>query len=500
VREAAELLEEIRSSGKYVVVAGIGKSGTETAYRLKERGFKVFLIDEAVHEENLRTAEKLNDDGFDVCLGFGASDNVKRGSLLVVSPGIPPFSKIVKKAAESRIPLVTELDLAFLFMKEKPAAIVAVTGTNGKSTVASLIYEILKNRYKSTILAGNIGTPFITYVDEVRSDTGVVLEVSSFQLYYSSWIRFDLGVILNITPDHFDWHRSFEEYAESKFKMAELLSRDGKLILNAEDPVIYNRFRNSKESVRWFALSKEKPGINVDAFVEEGWIWIKENNEPRKLLKRNDFRLIGDHNTENLLASVLAARMLGVSIDGIVKGVNEYKPLHHRMEVFMEYGALRFIDDSKATNSDAAYRAVKSLHNRIVLLAGGRAKESDFSKLARALKDNGGAAVVFGEAGELLEEQFKKESVPVKRIGKMKNAVEFAFRAACLISQGYLPEEALVHASDYKPVKESCKGKEPVDVLLSPACASFDEFSGYAERGDRFQEIIKQTVDEISKE
>lgn len=500
MKKLAELLEEIKSSGKYVLVAGIGKSGTESAYRLKERGFKVFLIDENVNEKNLRTVEKLTDDGFEVCLGFSASNIVKRASLLVISPGIPPSSEIVKMALQVKIPIITELDLAFALLKEKPAAIVGVTGTNGKSTVASLIYEILKNQYDDIILAGNIGTPFISFVDKIRSSSRVVLEVSSFQLYYSSWIKFDLGVILNITPDHFDWHTSFEEYAEAKFRLADLLNSNGKLILNADDPVILNRFKNYCEPAFWFSLNKEKSGINIDAFLKDGWVWIKVQNELIKLLKRENFSLIGDHNTENLLASVLAANYLGVSKDKIVKGVSEYKPLHHRMEVFKTIGSLRFIDDSKATNSDASYRAVKSLHNKIVLLAGGRAKESDFSKLVIALKENGGAAVVFGEAGEILEAQFKKESVPVKRLKNMKDATEFAFRVACLISQGYQPEEALEFAIKYKPGRELCNGKEPVDVLLSPACASFDEFSGYVERGRRFQEIINLLVDGALKE
>jgi UDP-N-acetylmuramoylalanine--D-glutamate ligase len=481
------ILSRIKQSNGMVVVAGLGKSGLAASLLLKEQGYRVMAIDENVSDEILYRADILHQSGIDTCLGLAVEEKVKKASLLVVSPGIAPSSPVISKALESGIPVASEIDLAWVLKKTKPKMTLAITGTNGKTTVTTLLKFLLEQAGYKTILGGNVGDPLSQYATEITEDTFLVLEVSSFQLYFSFNFEPDVAAILNITPDHLDWHRDFDDYVQSKKHLIELLKDDGWLVLNLDDPVVatFEPFHNQK--LIWFSLKRnDLPNM---AYYNGKDAVLKINNQEVLRIERSLFKAIGNHNTENLLTALSLAWIAGIDQDQIRKYLPEYRLEPHRLQEVGRLGPIVFIDDSKATNSDASKRAVESFNGeRLICLLGGRAKEKDFTELVRSLKDAKAVAVLFGEARNVLAEQLSMFGVAYFLATNLKEATEVAFRLALGESAG----EKTDFETELNLLKEKLlpRLKERVVVLLSPACASFDEFSSYHERGEKFKEYI----------
>ncbi|MCX7832282.1 MAG: UDP-N-acetylmuramoyl-L-alanine--D-glutamate ligase [Actinobacteria bacterium] len=489
--ELKELFERIKKEQKTVIVAGLGRSGTDAALLLKKSGFRVVAIDQKVESSTLETASFLDSQGVDTCLGFSVEEKIKNASLVVLSPGIPPTSTIVQNARLANIPLYSEFDIAWSLLKSRPALTIAVTGTNGKTTVSSLIHSILEYNGKKSVLVGNIGTPLSSMVDSIDEKTYVVAEVSSFQLHYSRVFSPDVGVILNISPDHFDWHSSMEEYINAKKHLIDLVPDDGWLVLNAEDDYIKNFSARNGQKTVWFSSRKKNFSENC-AYIEDGIAVVKIEGKRVLGVDRKLFKGIGDHNTENLLAALASAWFAGIDEVPTRQAITDYVIKPHRLQkvISIANDTIVFIDDSKATNTDAAIRAVKSFDHRVVGLFGGRGKESDYSVLGDAIKSSGCIPVVFGESRDILRRDFEKVGLKVYSAKNLKEATEMAMKIAFLISSGSSVLDISKNLKEiYFKTKENLKQR--VTVLLSPACASFDEFSGYAERGDKFQQYVK---------
>lgn len=497
MKNLRELLKELKESQKKILVGGLGKSGYEASMLLAKKGFRVIAVDENVNEELIKKIENLDALGIETCIGLGAANRLKEASAVVISPGIPPSSGIVTGARQMRIPVFSELDLAWAFVKSRPAYTVAVTGTNGKTTVATLTYEIIHSKFEKTYIAGNVGSPLAALVGEIDSESNLVLEVSSFQLYYSFNIEPDVGIILNITPDHFDWHRSMEEYVESKKKLIDLVREGGWLILNADDEIVSSFNPRKDQKAIWFSAQRRDFSENC-AFLEGDDVVLKIKGQTVLRLKRSLFKGLGLHNTENLLASVAASWIRNIEADLIEKAVSSYNLQPHRLQKVFELlnGRIVFYDDSKATNTDAAVRAIESLNGPKVCLFGGRGKEKDYLRLASVAKDRDCYPVLFGEARNALKKDFEKVGLKVYTAPSLKEAVQTAVKIALYLSAG--SKEFRLERSLSEIYKETSGRSElEVKVLLSPACASFDEFSSYAERGDMFLKYVEEIRREI---
>lgn len=489
-----ELLNCIRDNNKKVLVVGIGESGFSCSSLLVRKGYEVYAHDENINERVLKRADELTELGVKCCLGQPDLKKINMFSLVVVSPGVPPFSPVVRTAVQNKIPVASELDVAWQLMNEKPLKTVAITGTNGKTTVTSLTYEILKSQNEKVMMGGNIGRPLSDMVDEVDSNTILVLEVSSFQLYYSFNFSPDAGAILNITPDHLDWHSSMEEYVESKKHLIDLVKPDGWLVLNAEDVHVRNFSPKGNQKVIWFSSKRTDVSENC-AFLRDERAVLKVKGKEVLKVDRSLFKGIGVHNTENLLASMSMAWICGAESKAVLEAITRYGLKPHRLQKVFEIhnGKIVFYDDSKATNSDATLKALESLEGNVICLLGGRAKETNYSDLGELIARKGCIPVVFGEAREILKRDIERFGVKVYEGENLEKAVYLATALAVSISAGIEPDLSTDPSVLFKKAKDLLK--KEVKVVLSPACASFDEFSGYAERGDRFLQYIKKIAE-----
>jgi UDP-N-acetylmuramoylalanine--D-glutamate ligase len=426
-------------TGKNVIVVGLGKSGVAAAKLCLARGAKVIGTDSA-------PAEKLSEDaralGTELVLGGHAGVDFKRANLIVVSPGVPDFPELT--AAElSGVEVIGELELATRFID---APIVAIGGTNGKSTTTTLVGDMFVAGGLKAFVGGNLGTPTAEAVG-VNYDV-VVLEVSSFQMERAQLFQPRVSVLLNITEDHLDRYASFLAYAEAKGNAFANQSPDDFAIVPEGDSDCLAQAKRGKAQLLRF-------GSYGDYVVSGRTVTESRSGEVFDL---ETSALHGRHNLENAAAAIAAARALDLSPVAIRKALAQFEPLPHRMTRVVSFGGVNFYDDSKGTNVGAAVTAVRGLSEmRGVLIAGGRDKQGSYEPLVSALEDKGRAIVVIGEAAERIASAVGSR-VPVSRATSMDDAVNQAFSRA-------LPGDA---------------------VLLSPACSSFDMFKSYAERGDRF--------------
>lgn len=447
-----------------IAVLGMGKSGVAMMKALREHGFNAVGFDENIDVIEKPEVLELRREGMRVCAGKFLEHSIRDASLIITSPGLPsshPFFQL-------GIPVISEVEAAFQLLHERPSTVIGVTGTNGKSTVVTLLGKIFEKTAK-TVVAGNIGNPLSGVLNSIDSATVLVLELSSFQLYFSYNLPLDVSVILNITPDHFDWHRDMDEYVAAKQKILEMPGELEFAVLNYEDDVVRETAKTTNRGIVWFSRS-EQPELHRQVFLKEGTVIYRDGSREEAMVERDLFRAQGEHNTLNLLAAVGVAVACGVPRQQIESGVLSFVPLPHRMQQFKKMGNTVFIDDSKATNTGAAVSAIKSLPGKKILLAGGKPKESSFGELVRAVAEQQAVLIAFGESRMLIAEACKQQGVKCVTAPTLKEAVD------------KLVELVRKHRPDY--------------VLLSPGCASFDEFSSYAERGSIFQQLIKERFDD----
>jgi UDP-N-acetylmuramoylalanine--D-glutamate ligase len=441
---------------KRVLVVGLGKSGIAAARFLKARGAQVTVSD--IRPAGLISElPALLDAGIMVETGSHGILTFRRQDLIVVSPGVPSNTPELTTVRAMGIPIIGELELGSEFLQGQ---VVAITGSNGKTTTTTLIGEIFKASGKLTLVGGNIGRPVVDMVAESTPETWSVLEVSSFQLETIQTFKARIALVLNITPDHLDRHGSFEAYAAAKTRITENQNSDDFLILNAEDEPTKLVAAKTKAQIYWFSPRRQ---VKQGAFVHGESILFraKEGGDVEPIMPVAEIPLAGAHNVENVLAAVCAARLAEVEAHVIREAVAAFHAVEHRLEFVRELNGVRWFNDSKATNVDATAKAVEAFPGGIWLILGGKDKDSDYSTLSPLLRARVKAVITIGSAAEKIESQLAGV-VKIERTGTMERAVAWARNEA--------------KAGDV--------------VLLAPACASFDQFENYEHRGRVFKQLV----------
>ena len=443
-------------AGKRVLVVGIGKSGLAAAHFLKERGARVTVSD-ARPATLIAELSSLLDEGFIVEAGSHGLLTFRRQDLIVVSPGVPMSTPELMTVRAIGAHIIGELELGAQFLRGE---IVAITGSNGKTTTTALMGEILKTSGRPTLVGGNIGRPVTEMVAESTAETWSVLEVSSFQLETIETFRPRIAVVLNITPDHLDRHGTFEAYAAAKTRITENQTGEDYLVLNGEDKNTQMVAAHSKAQIFWFSARRR---IKQGAFVHGESIFFAANEsaQPEPVMPVAEIGLAGRHNVENVLAAVCAARLAGVPSEVIRKAVAAFRAVEHRLEFVRELDGVRYFNDSKATNVDATAKAIEAFPGGIHLILGGKDKDSDYTVLTPLLRERVETVITIGSAAEKIERQLAGV-LKIERAETMDRAVALA--------------RANAAAGD--------------TVLLAPACASFDPFENYEHRGRVFKELV----------
>ena len=440
---------------KRVLVVGLGKSGVASALFLKAHGARVSVSDTKSGDELRNEIPVLLDHGITVETGGHGERTFRGQDLIVVSPGVPVDAPPLVQARSAGETVIGEIELAAQFL---PGPIVAITGSNGKTTTTTLTGEILTAGGIETLVGGNIGTPAITLAERARPETAIVLEVSSFQLETIQTFRPKVAVVLNVTPDHLDRHHTLEAYVNAKARIFENQQPSDFAVLNADDPTCVAMAARTKAQVFWFSRHKE---VERGASVRDGAILFRDTRGQQEVLQVSDIPLKGAHNLENVLAAVCAGALMGCAPDKIRQTVQNFKAVEHRLEFVATINGVDYYNDSKATNVDATIKALESFPANIHLILGGKDKGSDYTVLNDLLRQRVKRVYTIGAAAAKIESQLK--NVEVVHAETLENAIRKAHAVA-----------------------------QPGDVvLLAPACASFDQFKSYEHRGKVFKEIVK---------
>lgn len=443
---------------KKVTVAGAGISGIAAADLLTEAGASVTLYDGngELQEEEVRARLCREFCGNFVFGEF--SESLKRQTeLLVISPGIPVDSPFVEELRAAGVPVIGEIELAYLFSKGK---IIAITGTNGKTTTTALTGEIMRTYYENVLVVGNIGTPYTSLVRTTQETAVTVAEISSFQLETADTFHPDVSMILNITPDHLNRHHTMENYIAAKEAIAANQTKQDVCILNYEDEVLRAFGEQIKSRVLYFSSART---LEEGLYVEDGIIFYAHEGVAEYIIRVEELNIIGRHNYENAMAAIGAGIVMGVPLELIQKALHEFKAVEHRVEYVATKRGVKYYNDSKGTNPDAAIQAIRAMTGNTLLIAGGYDKGSEYDEWIEAFDGKVGYLVLLGQTKEKIAEA-------AKRLGVKNVVLCDTFQAAM--------EFCTAHAV-------------PGDtVLLSPACASWGMFKNYEERGRIFKEYV----------
>jgi UDP-N-acetylmuramoylalanine--D-glutamate ligase len=444
-------------NNKRVLVVGLGKSGVASALFLKARGARVTVSDSKSEEQFGDEIPTLLDHGIAVETGGHGERTFQGQDLIVVSPGVPVDAPLLVQARALGETVIGEIELAARFF---PGQIIAITGSNGKTTTTTLAGEIVSAGGHSTVVGGNIGTPAISLVENATEKTVAVLEVSSFQLETIQSFRPKIAVVLNVTPDHLDRHRTFAAYVDAKARIFENQQVDDFAVLNADDPTCESLAHRTQAQVFWFSRAKE---VKQGAYARDGRILFRDARGQREIMLVSEIPLKGAHNVENVLAAVCVGSLMGCSPEAIRQTIHNFKAVEHRLEYVATIRGVEYYNDSKATNVDATIKAIESFPANIHLILGGKDKGSDYSVL-----------------NELLKQRVKR----VYTIGAAAAKIESQIRGATEIVHAETLESAVKRAS--------VEAQAGDIVLLAPACASFDQFKNYEQRGRVFKEVVKE--------
>ncbi len=442
-------------SGKRVTVAGMGLSGAAAARLLRKQNAHVTLTDDKSEDELEEAMKTLEGIDVEYRLGRIDSDLLLDSDLVVISPGVPSDLPQVERARRAAVDVISEIELAYSFCD---APIVAVTGTNGKTTTTMLTHHIAAQAGLKAALAGNIEIPFSRVVGEGPFEV-VVLEVSSFQLENIRRFRPLVGVLLNISPDHLDRYRSVDDYTEAKLSLFRNQSAGDFAVLNRDDAAVARIAARVHSAKLEFSMREE---VEQGAFLRGNTLVVRFDGREEEVMDAGDIPLPGRHNIENVLAAIAATLPLKVSAKRCAQAVASFPGVEHRLERVREINGVLFVNDSKATNIGALEKSLESFDRPIILIAGGRGKKSDYRVLRPLIGKRVREMVVIGEDAPLLEDAFG-DIVPTRRAETLPEAVR---QAASLARSG------------------DC-------VLLAPACASFDMFLNYEHRGRVFKEAVE---------
>lgn len=470
---------DISSHGAAVI--GFGKTGKAVLDFLKEKTDKLYLFnDTAIPDQDLQLKQKYQNKGVTFLVGEDQFNRLKEVKVIILSPGVDGRTPRFNQLREKGIKIISEIELASSLLPID-VPIIAVTGTNGKSTTVSLVHHILKTNNIKSFLTGNIGMPLICQVDYIsrNTDSVVVIEVSSFQLEEINHFRPYIGVILNITPDHLDRYAGTAEYFSAKLNLVKNQERSDYLVLNGDDQVLRKHAHDDppvfgRARRLWFLRSSPKAsdaGMEIfsslhgeEIHLQLGGSSPSSNNMETVSLKGNPLR--GLHNLENILAAVTTVRLLGVSSKHIETSITSFRGLPHRMEPVGKIGGVEFINDSKATNVDAVLRSITSISGSMVLILGGKDKGGDFTVLGNAIRERVDRVLLIGQAAPSIRSQFSFIKDLEKKLDNVSDLEE-------AVKKGW-----------------QILGKNGGVVLLAPGCASFDMFNNFEHRGDMFKEEV----------
>ena len=443
---------------KRILVAGIGKSGISASLWLADKGADVTIADIKEEGDIDRDAlNRLRESGVRLELGAHRKETFINSDLIVVSPGVPLDMSVLMAAREKGVPVIGEMELASRLFD---TPIIAVTGTNGKTTAVSLLGEMIKKSGLKVFVGGNIGTPAMDYAAGERDGDYVLLEVSSFQLDTIEYFCPGVALLLNITPDHLERYPDFDAYVQSKLRLFKNQGKGSYAVLNDDDEALHRFNMSQGPSLLRYGITQD----NERHAYMEGKRLIARLPEKKEIsFDTGSFLLPGRHNIENLMGVVLCALVVGVDQEIIQGCISTFRGLPHRIEPVGNIKGIGFYDDSKATNVDAALRSIKSFERPIILIAGGRHKGGEYSPLVDAAREKVKTAILMGESRQLMADAFEGV-IPCVFAEDMKDAVSRAFSLAA----------------------------ENDVVLLAPACSSFDMFSDYAHRGNVFKMEVEK--------
>lgn len=449
---------------KKVTILGLGKSGVAAAQYLAARGAKVFVSESApADDERQAQAAEVERLGCKVELGGHSDDAVAFGCFVLTSPGIAPHSAVIQKARAHGKEVISDVELAW---RETKAPILAITGTNGKSTTCALLSFILEKTGRVAPACGNIGVPILSQLD--KKPDYLVAEVSSYQLEYTTNFAPKIAVWLNLTPDHVDWHQGLDNYRRAKQKLFANQQHNDYAVLSMDDPVVRTQLTRSEI----FPFSSE---MNLDnmvqaAFVSNDFLAYRIRARNRLVCAVSELQILGRHNIENALAAIACAAIVDVQPQEIENYIKQFKGLEHRLEYVATIDNVAYYNDSKATNPESAIKAIESFGaKKIVLIAGGRDKATSLDEFVHAVRKYAAAVILLGEAKERFEKALREGGFnDVHVVASLEEAVDLG-------------------------------GKLKLGpVVLSPACASFDMFKDFENRGRVFKDIVRARLDKMA--
>ncbi|WP_185864673.1 UDP-N-acetylmuramoyl-L-alanine--D-glutamate ligase [Blattabacterium cuenoti] len=449
---------------EFIVILGGGESGVGAALLAKKNGIKVFLSDSGIISNKYKNILIENNIPFEE---KGHTENmiVKNASKIIKSPGISKENYLIKKIYSLNIPIISEIEFGKNYIKN--SKIIGITGSNGKTTTSSIVYQILKNNKLNVDIAGNIGFSFSRKASISKKDI-YVLEISSFQLDDSHNFRSNIAVLLNITRDHLNrYDGNIDNYVSSKFKIATLQKKEDFFIYNYDDPIVRLGVKKYPILSQCIPFSiREK--LNTGFYIKNKILIQKKDREICffNLNKLQNIPIIGDHNLYNIIASLIISKILNINIDSIIPILLKLKPIEHRMENFANINGIKFINDSKATNVHAVFYALKSMNSPTIWIAGGEDKGNDYTEIISLVKSKVKAIICLGKNNKKIVNFFKNFISIILETESIEEAVHMAY---ALSYPGY-------------------------NILLSPACSSFDLFKNYKERGKKFKKKVMNLI------
>lgn len=435
---------------KNILIMGFGVTGKSSLKFLREFPVKIYIYDKKIDLQSLKVDEDFI---------IFKDEDLDKIDLIVKSPGIYPFDDLLVKAREKNIEIISDIELSYRYLKTDN--VVAVTGTNGKTTTTTIVGDILKRKAK-TFVVGNIGRGILEITKEAKKDDFVVIEASSFQLEDTIKFKPHIALLTYVTSDHLDWHKTTENYVKAKLKIFANQDENDFAILNYEDRNLAKKY-NIKAQKYYFSMEKIS---EKGSYFEDGKIYYNHGKSTEEILEVKDLKIPGVHNIKNVMAAIIIAKLFGIDSNTIKRSISSFTGVEHRIEFVRELNCVKYYNDSKGTNPDSTEVAIAAMDGDVILIAGGYDKNSNFDNLIEKSKDKLKTVILLGETADKISNSCKKSDVEFYIVKDLNKAVELAKKLAV-------------------------KGE---DVLLSPACASWDMYSNYEARGRHFKDLVRELV------
>lgn len=435
---------------KNILIMGFGVTGKSSLKFLREFPVKIYIYDKNIDFQSLKVDEDFI---------IFKDEDLDKIDLIVKSPGIYPFDDLLVKAREKNIEIISDIELSYRYLKTDN--VVAVTGTNGKTTTTTIVGDILKRKAK-TFVVGNIGRGILEITKEAKKDDFIVIEASSFQLEDTIEFKPHIALLTYVTSDHLDWHKTTENYVKAKLKIFANQDENDFAILNYEDRNLAKKY-NIKAQKYYFSMEKIS---EKGSYFDDGKIYYNDGKNTEEILDVKDLKIPGVHNIKNVMAAIIIAKLFGIDSNTIKRSISSFTGVEHRIEFVRELNGVKYYNDSKGTNPDSTEVAIAAMDGHVILIAGGYDKNSNFDNLIEKSKDKLKTVILLGETADKISNSCKKSKVEFYIVKDLNKAVELA-------------------------KKLSLKGE---DVLLSPACASWDMYSNYEARGRHFKDLVRELI------